>query len=418
LVGPHGFDLPPEEFSANQTVFLEVVVSATAAGHMLDPFIEIEHGQGRFRQGFERGANGNRFLNLSLAFQNTPTSASRRIALHGRHIRWKAEGTLIAFSAPATRCGETMVVSPHPDDSEIAAFGWYSQNPSWVVTVTAGERSPTDLSNVVPAREEKAHWLALLRTWDSLQIPALGGVPRDRRVSLVYPDGGLKMMHDSPTRSYQLACEDTLPRQVLRSRNPLAQFQGATPDCTWGGLVAEFQWLLNTTRPSTVMCPHPLVDPSPDHVFTTLAIAEALRNGTHQPDIFLLYIVHVNEVPIYPFGTAECAVSLPPWWKDEWLADTIYSHALTEETRQAKFFAVEASHDLRAYADLRLRSIGRLMVSIRRELAAFVSGMGLRPTDFLRRAPRPNELYYVVSARGFVDLAERALKVQANTNPR
>jgi LmbE family N-acetylglucosaminyl deacetylase len=322
------------------------------------------------------------------------------------------------FNAPAIRGGETMVVSPHPDDSEIAAFGWYSQYPSWVVTVTAGERSPTDLSNVVPVREEKAHWLASLRVWDSLQIPGLGGVPRARRLSLVFPDGRLKMMHESPTRSYKLACEDSLPRQVLRSRNPLTRLQSATPDCTWGSLVGEIQWLLETVRPSTVMCPHPLVDPSPDHVFTTLAIAEALRNSTHQPDVFLLYVVHVNEVPIYPFGGAESAVSLPPWRQGGWLADTIYSHALTEDARHAKFFAVEASHDLRTYPDLRSRSIGQLMTAIRRELAAFVSGMGLRPTDFLRRAPRPNELYYVVSARGFLDLAERALHVQTITNAR
>lgn len=416
MVGPHGFDLPSREFFANQTVFLAIVVSATATGHMLDPFIEIEHGQARYRQFFERGAYGNRFLNLSLAFQETLTGVSQRITLRGRHIRWKGEASLIVFDAPAIRGGETMVISPHPDDSEIAAFGWYSQYPSWVVTVTAGEGSPTDLSNVVPVREEKAHWLAKLRVWDSLQIPGLGGVPRARRLSLVFPDGRLKMMHDSPTRSYKLACEDSLPRQVLRSRNPLTRLQSATPDCTWGSLVEELQWLLDTARPSTVMCPHPLVDPSPDHVFTTLAIAEALRNGTHQPDVFLLYVVHVNEVPIYPFGAAESAVSLPPWREDGWLADTIYSHALTEDTRQAKFFAVEASHDLRTYADLRSRSIGELMTTIRRELAAFVSGMGLRPTDFLRRAPRPNELYYVVSAPGFIDLAERALRVQTNSN--
>src|SRR6267378_3757249 len=141
LVEPDGFELPSGEFSAKQTVFLAVVVSATVTGHMLDPFIEIEHGLARYRQWFERGANGNRFLNLSLAFQKTPTSLSQWITLRGRHIRWKGEATLIVFNAPAIRGGETMVVSPHPDDSEIAAFGWYSQYPSWVVTVTAGERS-------------------------------------------------------------------------------------------------------------------------------------------------------------------------------------------------------------------------------------------------------------------------------------
>src|ERR1700676_1450119 len=94
-VEPDGFDLPSGEFSADQTAFLAVVVSATVTGHMLDPFIEIEHGDVRYRQWFERGANGNRFLNLSLAFERTPTSASPQITLHGRHIRWKGEASLI-----------------------------------------------------------------------------------------------------------------------------------------------------------------------------------------------------------------------------------------------------------------------------------------------------------------------------------
>jgi hypothetical protein len=393
-------------------MFLAIVVSTTTMGHILDPFIEIEYGSARYRQSFERGANGKRFLNLSPAIQKTTGGMSRRVTLYGRHIRWQADAWLILFNPPADQGGETVVFSPHPDDSEIAAFGWYSRHPSWVVTVTAGERSPTDLSHIVAAGEENARWLGLLRVWDSLQIPGLGGVPRARRLNLVFPDTKLKLMHDSPGQSYKLGCGDDPLRQQLRSYNPLVRLQSATPECLWSDLVEEIRWLLDTARPTTIVCPHPLVDPSPDHVFTTLAIAEALRNGAHRPAVCLLYVVHVNEVPIYPFGSAECAVSLPPWSQNDWLADTIYSHALEEEVRQAKFFAVEASHDLRTYADLRPRSVGRLLTSLRRELVAFLSGMGLRPTDFLRRAPRPNEIYYVVSAQGLGELAERAERAQ------
>ena len=412
-MGPDGFNLPSGEFSANQTVFLAIAVSATVVGHVLDPFIEIEHGCVRYRQGFERGAAGNRFLNLTSAFGERSNPLSKRIRLHGRHIQWAAEGSLIVYDAPALRGGEALVVSPHPDDSEIAAFGWYSGHPSWVVTVTAGEQSPTDFSHIVPATEERARWLAHLRVWDSLQIPELGGVRRAHCLNLAFPDARLKMMHDSPAQAFKLGCESSLPREALRARNPLARLRSGGPECRWGDLVEEFQWLLDTAAPSIIVCPHPLVDPSPDHVFTTLALAEALRNGARQPELFLLYVVHVNEVPIYPFGGAECAVSLPPWQQEEWLADTIYSHALTPDQRNAKFFAVEAAHDLRTYADLRPRTGGQLLTVLLRELAAFVSGMGLRPTDFLRRAPRPNELYYVVSAQGFSELAARALRVQA-----
>jgi LmbE family N-acetylglucosaminyl deacetylase len=324
----------------------------------------------------------------------------------------------MVFDPPAMGNGDTLIVAPHPDDSEIAAFGLYSQRRSWIVTVTAGERSPTDLSSVVSLESEQTRWRALLRVWDSLTIPQLGGVPRERCLNLVFPDARLKQMHDSPTRAFRLGCEDSLPRQVLRSRNPLTRVQNGAADCTWGDLVGEIRWLLDTATPSIVVCPHPLVDPSPDHVFTALALAEALRNGSHEPDLFLLYVVHVNEAPIYPFGGADSAVSLPPWEHEEWVADSVYSHALSEDTRRAKFFAVEAAHDLRVYPDLRPRTIGRLMTLLRRELTAFVGGMGLHPTDFRRRAPRPNELYYVVSTDGFRELAQRALRVQKPSNIR
>src|SRR6266404_5071673 len=103
LVEPDGFDLPSGEFSAKQTVFLAVVVSATVTGHVLDPFIEIEHGFAlpsdmATAQCDPLRQTSGCFLNLSLAFQKTPTSLSQRITLRGRHIRWKGEATLIVFN--------------------------------------------------------------------------------------------------------------------------------------------------------------------------------------------------------------------------------------------------------------------------------------------------------------------------------
>lgn len=413
-VRPHGLELAVP-LGPGDTALLAIDVSATAAGRMLDPFIEVEHDRVSYRQYFERGVGGTRYLNLSPAVQRSGASSARRIVLRGGHIRWKADASLMVFESPAIGGGDTLIVAPHPDDSEIGAFGLYSTCRSWIVTVSAGERSPTDLAPIVAGAEEQTRWRALLRVFDSLAASELGGVPRERRLSLVFPDARLKQMHDNPAEAFRLGCEDSLPRQALRSGNPVPELRHAAADCKWGDLVAELRWMLDTVRPRTVLCTHPLVDPHLDHVFTSIALAEALRGGAHAPDLFLLYVVHANEAPLYPFGSAASVVSLPPWEHKEWIADSIYSHALSEDTQRAKFFAVEAAHDLRVYSASGPRSLRQLTTVLWRELAAFVSGMGLRPTDFLRRAPRPNELYYVVSAPGFLELAQRAL---AATNSR
>lgn len=416
--GPGGVEVPAGSFGAGCTAFLALEVSATVAGRVLDPFIEVAHDGATYRQYFERGVSGTRYLNLSPAIQRPSTPSAQKIGLRGGHIAWKTEASLIVFDPPTIDGGDTLIIAPHPDDSEIGAFGLYSGRRSWIATVTGGERSPTDLSPAVPPGEGQVRWRALLRVWDSFTIPELGGVSREHRLSLVFPDTRLKQMHDNPTAAFSLGCESSLPRQILRSQNPFPELQHGAPDCRWGNLVEELAWILDTVRPRMIVCTHPLVDPHPDHVFASIALAEALHRGAHRPDLVLLYVVHANEAPLYPFGSADSVVSLPPWEHKEWIADSIYSHPLSEDTRGAKFFAVEAAHDLRVYSDSAPRALRQFISVLWREIGAFVSGMGLRPTDFLRRAPRPNELYYVVSPDGFLELSQRARSAQMQVRER
>jgi LmbE family N-acetylglucosaminyl deacetylase len=406
-----GIELPNEAFGPGRSSFLAIDVSVTMTGRVFDPYLEIGRGSELYRQYFEQGANGVRYVNLSPAVQAAEDSGSTRIALRGGHLRWKPSASVMVFEPPAFGVGDTLVVAPHPDDSEIGAFGFYSGRPSWVVTVSSGEVSPTGLSPVVPRGPEQIRWRALLRVHDSLTTPGLGGVDSERCLTLVYPDTRLKQMHDEPTRVFALACESSLSRQTLRHKNPLARLRDATPDCKWSDLVEDLRWTLDHVRPRTLLCTHPLVDPHPDHVYTSVAVADALRAGAHAPELILLYVIHANEAPVYPFGGIDGIVSLPPWQHREWVADSIYSHPLSEDDRIAKYFAVEAAHDLRSYySDSRVRDVRELAAIARRELGAFVTGMAPRPADFLRRAPRPNELYYVVSVEAFLELTRVAVE--------
>jgi LmbE family N-acetylglucosaminyl deacetylase len=398
--------LPDVRFPRGSSAFLALDVAVSAAGQLLDPYIEFRTQAVSGRQYFERGAAGRRYLNLSPALQQSSSSPGP-VRLQGRHLRWARQAELLVFEPPP-QSGSTLVLSPHPDDSELAAFGYYSGRDSWIVTITAGERSPTDLSAIVAAPAEACRWLARLRVWDSLTIPRLGGVPAQRCLNLAFPDTRLRQMRESPTARFQLGGEDGFLRASLRSANRLAAFRRAAPDSTWHELVSDLQRVINMARPTTVVCPHPLIDPHHDHVHTALALGDALRAGAHPPEAILLYVVHANEAPIYPFGDATSIVSLPPCNSADWVAESIYSHPLSEETRRAKYFSVEAAHDLRMYGPSRPAPLRNVARAVRREILDFLTGIPSRPSDFLRRAPRPNEVFFVVSPDGFLDLAHRA----------
>ena len=77
-----------------------------------------------------------------------------------------------------------------------------------------------------------------------------------------------------------------------------------------------------------------------------------------------------------------------------------------------KLVALEAMHDLR---DIQWspahRRAGAGVVS---ELRAWVHGMGVDPTSYLRRAVRPDELFFVASYEDTLAMARQAIKRQAS----
>jgi len=413
IVEPKGFDLANGLNLQGRTVFLQITVKVLPLGRLFDPFIEIQEGQKTHRQYFERGVTGQRYLNLTPLFvRRSGEGPLLRVGLRGSSMRWDAEASLLVFDAPAIEGARVLVLAPHPDDAEIAAFGMYGASRSWVATVTAGERGTGNLPSRFPTHT-RSRWAALLRVADSLSVPQLGQVPPGRRVNLVYPDGALESMYQEPSRPFRLACEESLPRSQLRSENQIPEYRGGDSDCTWEKLVGEIRLLLELTQPDVVVCPHPLVDIHSDHVYTTVALERAMRDLPGKLPLLLLYVVHNRGAPSYPFGPAESLVSLPPGKFDGWVADSIYSHPLESGAQQAKYFAVEAMHAARSYADGEPKSTLLILKSIGQEIAAYIAGVSLDPASFLRRAPRPNEIYYVVRGNMLTALMEQSLDIRS-----
>src|SRR5882762_7071294 len=181
-VEPDGIQLPDGLHLDGRTVLLQTTVQASLLGHMFDPFVEIRDAQRIHRQYFERGAAGQRYINLSPLFQHVDSGPFLRAGLRGRWLQWKLEGLLLVFDPPPIDAAAVMVLAPHPDDAELAGFGMYADRQSWVATITAGDKATANLPVGIPARA-RAGWAASLRVWDSLSVPQMGRVPPDRCVN-------------------------------------------------------------------------------------------------------------------------------------------------------------------------------------------------------------------------------------------
>ena len=400
-----GFAVPGDLQLRDCTVFLSVIVRTLPWGHLREPWLEFGASGATHRQYFETGATGQRIVNLTPVFQGAGLGAAPRVALRGRSLRWEAQGTLSIFEPPPMKDASVLVLAPHPDDAEIAAFGMYANRESWVVTVTAGEKG-TAAMPVEMSAQMKGHYTALLRVSDSLSVPQLGKVPLQRRVNLVFPDAALEMMFREPTRTFRLACEDTLKRAELRSQNSNPAFQVAGETCKWNDLVAELRHLIQMARPDIVICPHPLIDAHSDHVYTAVALERALRGISGPAPRLFLYVVHTRGAPTYPFGPSDAVVSLPPTVSEGWVAGALYSHPIDSQLRQLKSLAVSAMHAARRPATSETNTVP-LIRRWMREFIAQVSGVRRDPTNLLRRAPRPNEIYYLVDVEELSDLVER-----------
>ena len=289
-----------------------------------------------------------------------------------------------------------LVVAPHPDDAEIAAFGLYSDTRATVVTLTAGDASDRYQNPIQPWMSLSRGAIANMRVWDSLTIPQLGGVPPERAINFCFPDGRLMDMYLDPDRDFKDEEENVFDFRGLRRMNR-SSLIGDDAACSWKSLVRDLRRIFAELKPTIVVMPHPRLDPHPDHLLATVALGEALQSIDPTAGRMFLYMVHNRRSELWPFGPAGSGVALLPILPEDGVcAEGFYSHALSAERQRQKFIALEAMHDVRdlLWPDDSPRRIGSRVLA---ELRAMAHGMGVNPTSYLRRAVRPDELFFVMS---------------------
>lgn len=369
----------------------EGAVPAKSDESATDPYVEISSGSYRDRQYFGVGDQGPRWLNLS---------ALHGVVAAGSAVTLRAEGITLSagpseirlFDAKPDLNQPVLVLAPHPDDAEIAAFGLYATTQSTVVTVTAGNAGPATYEAVFgkDALVDQYRFKGRMRVIDSITVPLQGGVPPERALNLGYFDSRLRTMFETPDQATPEKYDSNTDIGQYRQYNVSRLAKKGARESNWRNLVADIETVLRQVNPSVIVAPHPQLDKHPDHQFTTVALVEALSRWHHNVTL-LLYTNHADSNR-YPYGPAGTLVSLPPLATQPVEIDGVYSLPVSPDLQRRKLFALESMHDLR-YSPTKLyqSALGDGRIT-RPEVAGPDPDPGI---TYLRRGPRSNELFVV-----------------------
>jgi LmbE family N-acetylglucosaminyl deacetylase len=376
--------------AGDETLVLAIQVKSAWLGRFLDPAIDLLGDSVHDRQTFERGVDGLRYLNLTGLGQSLTGGTLR---LRGRFCRLQGSPRLWLFRHPDARRQRVMVIAPHADDAELAAFGLYSQaDEAWIVTLTAGEIEAEHYQQMGMNRADAARIKGRLRAWDSIAVPRWGGVPEAHCVQLGYFCLQLPAMQaapDQPAASREADLSDT---RLFRQFNPMPLPGDADGAPTWNNLLADLRALLLQARPQVLVMPHPSIDPHPDHICAQAAVLEALQGLEWQPETILGYANHLHDNDRWPMGDAYTGVSLPPCFVEgaDPASELIpYSLELSVPLQRDKAMALGMMHDLQPPMPFKRR--------LRRFLQHLLAGRrwpAEGENEFFRKAVRRHELFW------------------------
>jgi len=374
------------------TLLLQIPVLAGLAGRWFDPYVEIGEGDAAVRQYLERGVGGIRYLNLSGAAQQLAAGQPMRVS--GQHCRVdKTASVLWSYDNSALAAASTVLVAPHADDAEIAAFGLYSQaNDCTVVTITAGETEVQQFTAWTEDEQQASRFKGEVRALDSAAAALWGGLQPEQCINLGYGCLQLQVMHEQP------AVVVTSPYSGLGDTRGYRRFnRGILPSdadglSSWHNLVADLAFILEVQQPGVLVCPHPQLDTHSDHRYTTLALWQAAQLLQQSPQ-WLLYANHLDASQDFPFGPANTVHGLPPAVRQPVSVDGLYSVGLSADTCRRKALALDLMHDLKRPLKWKKWWRKRLQrVLLARDLNPYGED------DFFRKAVRQCELFIVADS--------------------
>ncbi|MGL5287228.1 MAG: PIG-L deacetylase family protein, partial [Aeromonas sp.] len=262
--------------------------------------------------------------------------------------------TLLTFKNPDITDGPTLILSPHPDDAELAAFGFYSDfaSQTWIVTISAGELlrkiDKQYLKGLDSDLPYATYRKGFVRAWNSVTTPLLARIPREHLYCLGYFNETVGKILSEPHTPTTNPYNSNIGIKNFRHWNPTPLPGDMNGLHSGDNLVSDLVALIEKIQPSTILVTHPEVDPHKDHIATAKALAMAMHRSQHHPKRILMYANHLRGASHFPYGPEHSRTTLFPWNKEEskfgkWQC---YSHPLSLERQKEKIVAFDTMHDL------------------------------------------------------------------------
>ena len=382
----------------NSSLLLKLRIESSLPGKYLQPVLTVTSGKNSIAEYLEPGAKGIRYINISpLQIKHGDT-----LTLQGKYLNvpdQKAE--LIVSKNPNLKEAKILILAPHPDDAEIAAYGLYStfHENTYIVTATAGDYGP-NLYDEIYSDPVKAYMAkAKIRIWNSITVPLIGSIPPKRCVNLGFFDGTLEKMYQQKPHPVTALGTKISDVNIYRHYNISPLAKKSAEKATWATMVKDFGDLLQKIQPDIVLAPSPVLDNHPDHRYAAIALFEAIAKNRNLHGKVLLYTNHFTLNEYYPYGEAGGAVSPPPNFQELYF-ESIYSFNLPKEKQQEKILALDAMNDLRLDTEWHTAR-GAFKVALKELLKR--DYLGIEYANYYRRAVRRNELFFVVDFKAFRD---------------
>lgn len=390
----------------NASSFLRVCLNASALSYIFQPCIDIESEGLSEEQCFAYGASGCRYLNIT----NFTSDSDRNISLKPKNIDvTQGSGTLYQYENISFDQKRVLILASHPDDAEIAGFGLYSSllNPL-VVTVTAGDSGGYMYDELFS--DAGRHYIekGKIRTLNSLVVPAFGNVPWGNAINLGYFDGTLEEMFEAKKESVKSRYTDLYNVRVYRDINISNWLLASSYENSWTSLVSALVLVIDQYEPHMIVTPHPWLDTNSDHVFTSLALFDALKESKSGVEKLLFYSNHFRYSEYFPYGDAGGVLSLPPNFDTAITYDFIFSFPLDKQLQARKTLALDSMNDLRQDTEwITVKGSAKQLAK------NVIENCSDREWSYFRRAVRSNELFLGIELSNFSRFENELLRLSS-----
>lgn len=381
--------LLPQNFQEFDTLFLKVELTFSPLSYIFKPYFEIEN----IKHYFEYGAKGSRYLNISHINNETLTLKLNTLKLATNEV------SLYGLKNNINLAKKTLILAPHADDAEIAAFGFYkSAENVTIVTTTAGEHGVCNYCEIYENdKRRQSLKKAELRAFDALSVPLLGNVAMQNSLTLGYFGESLKWMSEHKNECASSYIDEIESMDNFRKVSHANITLPGHVKPTYNSFLNDLKEIIQQLKPEIILTPHPVIDSHNDHKYSTFALLEALKSTNHKCKL-LLYTNHLKQSETYPIGEMYSSITLPPNKKDFYF-DSIFSFELDKDLQIDKFFALETIHDLRD--SFLVISIKKSFKHLNKMIKRKVSG---KDKSYYKRAVRANELFFVVESENIDNL--------------